>query len=125
MLRFSFFKLLGAAVLVVSLVPLSQPFRHRAAWRVPAEDARHVERALSDGAAAVRVSREDYRALRRPRVDRDRDRTCVTLATYRDDGGGNSTRCYENRSGALISVAERGMPFGSENLWNRFGHWIW
>jgi hypothetical protein len=58
-------------------------------------------------------------------VERDQGRTCVTLATHRDDGGGSYTGCFDIQTGAVISEVARGMPFGDDGLWDRFGQWLW
>jgi hypothetical protein len=116
---------IGAAILLASLIPLSQPWRHEAAWRVPPGQESYVDRALTGAAAAFGTSREEYRRLTRPRVDQDRRLTCVTLATHRDDGGGSYSGCYDSRTNALISERASGIPFGVEGLWNRYGHRVW
>jgi hypothetical protein len=115
----------GALILLASLIPLSQPYRHEGAWRVSPEHLTNVNRALIGGAAAFGLSPEEYRRITRPRVDRDQRRTCVTLATHRSDGGGSYRGCYDSRTGAVISEVARGVPFGDEGLWNRFGQWLW
>lgn len=113
------------AILLASLVPLSQPYRHAAAWRVPAHQQSLVDRTLKARSAASGVSPEEYRGFTRPRVSYDRHQTCVTLRSHRNDGGGSYSRCYHNRTGALLSEAEMGIPFGRESLWNRFGAALW
>jgi hypothetical protein len=75
-------------ILLASLIPLSEPYRHEAAWRVPPERARYVDRALTGGAAASGMRREEYRRVTRPRVDEDQHRICVTLATHLSGEGG-------------------------------------
>ena len=114
-----------AVILLAALLPLTQPYRHSAAWRVPPEHQPHVDRALAGAAEMLGVSSEDYRRITRPRVERDRLRTCVTLATYRSDRGGSYMRCHDNRTGAVILERGLGIPFGAEGLWDRFGHLVW
>jgi hypothetical protein len=115
----------GAAILLAALVPASQPYRHAVAWRVPAEDQPFVDQALASGALAFGATPEEYIRVTRPRIDRDGFRTCVTLATHRSDGGGSYIGCYDNRNGSFLSDRIKGMPFGAERLWDRFGHWVW
>ena len=112
-------------ILLASLVPLSQPSRHAAAWRVPPEDKSYVDRALTAGFAAFGMSREEYRGVTRPTVDRNEARTCVALATHRTDGGGSYIGCYDSQTGASISERAIGYSFGAERLWDRFGGWFW
>ncbi|HEY0012185.1 MAG TPA: hypothetical protein VGB79_04955 [Allosphingosinicella sp.] len=115
----------GIATLLACLIPLSQPFRHAAAWRVPSEHARYVDLALTGGAEAFGMSREEYRRVTRPYVEQDRRRTCVALDTHRSDGGGSYSGCYDSRTGAPLSDLAIGISFGPEGLWNRFGQWVW
>lgn len=112
-------------ILLASFIPLSQPYRHAAAWRVPPEHQDYVERALTGGAAAFGMSREEYRRITRPSVERDQHLTCVTLATHISGGDGGYRGCYDSQTGAFMSDRATGPSFGAERLWDRFGGWLW
>jgi hypothetical protein len=111
-------------ILLAALVPLSQPYRHERAWRVPPEHASYVDRALTGAAAAHGTSREDYRSITRPRVDEDQGQICVTLATHLS-GDGGYRGCFDSQTGAFISGGAMGYSFRGERLWDRFGPWLW
>ena len=113
-----------AAILLASLVPLSQPYRHAAAWRNPPENMPYVDRALTRAAAVHGTSREAYRRMTRPHVDQDRRQICVTLATHLKDEG-SYRGCYDSRTGAFISEQVTGYSFRGERLWDRLGPWLW
>ena len=115
----------GVLILLASLVPFSQPVRHTVAWRVPSGYENYMDRALTAGAAAFAMSREEYRRSTRPQISRDRHQICVTLATHRSDSGGSHTSCYDNQTGALIFERTTSGSFGAEGLWDRYGGWVW
>ena len=48
--------LVAVAILLAALIPLSQPYRHAAAWRVPPEHERFVDQALTGAAASLSTS---------------------------------------------------------------------
>lgn len=117
--------LVALPILLASLIPLSQPYRHAAAWRVPPEHERYVDRALTGAAAAFGASREEYRRITRPQVNQDQHQTCVTLATHLSDGDGSYRSCYNSQTGAFISERATGYSFRAERLWDRLGSWLW
>lgn len=116
--------LVVSSILLAGVIPLSQPFRHAAAWRMPPEHTPYVDRALTRAAAAHGSSREAYRRMTRPRVDQDQRQTCVTLATHLKDEGGYRG-CYDSQTGAIISEQAPGYSFRAERLWDRLGPWLW
>lgn len=115
---------LAVAILLASLIPVSQSYRHEAAWRVSPEHARYVDRALTGAAAAHGTSREEYRHVTRPHVAEDRHQICVTLTTHLGSEGGYRG-CYDSQTGAFISERAMGYSMRAERLWDRFGSWIW
>ena len=117
--------LVAAPMVLASLIPLSQPFRHAAAWQVPAERGPYVDRALTDGAAAFGTTREQYRRITRPRVHQGQHQTCVTLATNFSDGDGSFRGCYDRQTGAFISSRAQGFSFRGGRLWDYVGPWLW
>ena len=116
--------LVAVLILLASLIPLSQSYRHEAAWRVSPEHARYVDRALTGAAAAHGTSREEYRRITRPRVDQHQHQICVTLSTHLS-GEGGYCGCYDGQTGASISERAMGYSFRGERLWDRFGPWLW
>jgi hypothetical protein len=115
---------LAVATLLASLIPVSQPYRHEAAWRVSPEHARYVDRALAAAASTHGTSSEEYRRVTRPHIAEDRHKICVTLNTHLGSEGGYRG-CYDSQTGALISERAVGYSFRAERLWDRFGPWIW
>lgn len=116
--------LVAGALLLAATVPLSQPYRHSLAWRVPAEHRPKVELALRRGAEAFGISPEEYRRHTRPRIERVDGRTRISLVTHRSLGGGSYMADYDT-SGAIASERVVGPACGATNLWDRFGYWLW
>ena len=115
----------AAAALLIALVPLSQPLRHAAAWRVAPESQKFVDLAVVRGAPGFGMRAEEYRRITRPRIVRRGALTCVTLATHRTDGGGSYTGCFEIKTGSIVTERFSGISFGRERLWDRLGHLVW
>ena len=111
-------------LMLASLLPLSQPYRHSSAWQVPIEHRQKVELALMRGAQNFGMSSEEYRQHTRPHIEDVEGQTCIRLETHRSDGGGSYTACYDHQ-GSISSERASGTSFGAETLWDRFGHWVW
>ena len=114
-----------AGALLLGLFALSQPYRHEAAWRVPPQHQRFVERALGGAARVFGVTREDYRRETRPRVQERGRETCVTLATRWSHAGGSYIACYDTRDGSIVSETVLGWPLAGTRLRDRLAEWVW
>jgi hypothetical protein len=121
--------LIGAMLLLAALVPLSQPYRHAAAWRVAPRHQIVVDKALAGAAAAFETSPQDYKRLTRPSVEELKSTICVTLADYRRDGSGSFQGCYDRRNGTLASQRAVVCAFGGRGLvgrlWEAVAPWVW
>ena len=102
---------------------LSQPYRHEAAWRVPARHERFVEQALGR-AAGLNTGKEKYRRETRPRVLEGGRETCVTLATRWSHAAGSYLACFDRSDGSIISERGLGTPSAGIRLKDRLAEWV-
>lgn len=115
---------MAAALLVAALVPAAVAYLHEAAWRVPPEDRRLVDRTLAGGAEAFGTSPVEYRRFTRPRVRRLAGQICVDLRSAHSNGDGSYIACY-GRGGRLLSERAVGPSFGPHRISDRLRALIW
>jgi hypothetical protein len=110
-----------SVVLLLGLAPpLVLELAHSARWRVPDGQRALVERTVREGAAQFGATPEQYLRLTSPSWTRLADRTCVTLASRFDHGGGTFHACYGNRTGEVLEMRAAAPSFGAQTLGDRY-----